>query len=255
MRRLLLLPIVCSLLACAAPASAAPPAAGLWRGSAGDVQVVLDVAGRTVKGGKIAIGSSFCERFEVTLSTQILPRMKVDRRGRFGSSRTKHQGRLFYSIKGRFSGGKATGKIRWFDKDGDCATGSVAFSLTPGVPFSLGTFTGTTAAGEAVAVTVNPSSLVLGPITKNESGDGFVSKAGAECDSGRGRVSSEVKEAVLLLGPDGSFASKRVLGDTTTTIEGKLTGREAAGTLRIVMDIPDLGRCDSGPIAWTATAG
>ena len=253
-RTFLALALPALLLLTAAPASAAAPAPGQWRGSAGDVQLVLDVAGQSVRGGKLAIGSTFCKRFEVTLSTQILPRMRISRSGRFGSTRTKHAGRLFYSIRGRFKGGKATGTIRWFDKDGKCETGSVAFTATAGVPFALGSWAGTTAAGEAVALEVNPSSLVLGPITKRERGDGFVTKVAAQCDSGKGSVASEIKEVLFVLGADGTFSGKRTLGDTTTTVEGRLDGRKASGTVRLVMDIPELGRCDSGPVAWTAEA-
>src|SRR5689334_19753655 len=137
MRRPILALTLPVLLAMAAPAAAATPAPGKWRGSAGNTQVVLEVAGKAVTSGKIAIGDSFCKRFEVTLSTQILPRMKIDAKGRFGGSRTKHKGRLFYAIKGRFKNGAATGTIRWFDRDGACDVGTVPFSAAPRAPFAL----------------------------------------------------------------------------------------------------------------------
>jgi len=57
----------------------------------------------------------------------------------------------------------------------------------------------------------------------------------------------------MVVGADGSFEGRRVTEDEIVTVEGRLDGR-ASGTVRVVMEI-DGARCDSGPVAWTATSG
>jgi len=62
----------------------------------------------------------------------------------------------------------------------------------------------------------------------------------------------EAAAGTVLVRPDGSFSSRRELGDLVVAVEGRLAGSEASGTVRVTLGGPG---CDSAPVAWTARAG
>lgn len=254
MTRVHVLGALAALLILAPAAEAATPTAGLWRGQAADTPLAFTVAKGQITEGMWVTAPAPCGNRDVTQISQLLPAIKVGKGGRFTLGRYKYERKVFFGISGRFTkAGSATGRLRLFDKRLGCDTGWRTWTASAGVPFALGSWSGTTAQGNPLTLRVDDNALVLGDLeARGEAPAGFQAKVAAACGNGSAEVDGN--SGAVPLKPDGSFESRRDLGGLVVTIAGKLTGRTASGTVRVQLSAGG-SDCDSGPVAWSATAG
>lgn len=162
------------------------------------------------------------------------------------------------TFRGRFTTAtKVSGTLRGVDRRvSGCDSGNRAFTGRAGAPaYAAGQRRGATEQGKALGFFVPAHRLTVGSLDHATLDRRFETTVIAPCSGG---TATKIEQEVSLVKPllidrDGSFGGTQSLGRSTSVeVSGRLAADgTASGRLRVVVT-GSFGRCDTGPLTWSA---